>query len=122
MFKLKKVVGPFLQIVVHFRVNKYQLSSLSNRYLNHNIKYYHHTNPQRRDDALFMQRNQSTLRKQDHLKQTHKQAHDETQKISQKILAEARKIAELEIQKMALEVLSEATVIARWEQNPFYIT
>jgi ribosome-binding protein aMBF1 (putative translation factor) len=69
-----------------------------------------------------MQRNQSTLRKQDPLKQTHKQNHDETQKLSQKILAEARKIAELEIQKMALEVLSEAAVIARWEQYPFYIT
>jgi ribosome-binding protein aMBF1 (putative translation factor) len=69
-----------------------------------------------------MQSNQSTLRKHDHLKQSQKQDHDDTHALSQKILAEARKIAELEIQKMALKVLSEATVVARWEHNPFYIT
>lgn len=69
-----------------------------------------------------MQSNQSTLRKHDHLKQSQKPDHDDTQALSQKILAEARKIAELEIQKMALKVLSEATVVARWEHNPFYIT
>ena len=69
-----------------------------------------------------MQRNQSTLRKQDPLKTAQKQDHDETQALCKKILAEARKLAELEIQKMALVVLSEATAVARWEQNPFYIT
>ena len=69
-----------------------------------------------------MQRNQSTLRKQNSLKSAQKRDHDETQALCQKILAEARKLAELEIQKMALVVLSEATAVARWEQNPFYIT
>jgi hypothetical protein len=69
-----------------------------------------------------MQRNQSTLRKQDPLKTAQKQDRDETEALCQKILAEARKLAELEIQKMALVVLSEATAVARWEQKPFYIT
>ncbi len=68
-----------------------------------------------------MQRNQSTQRKQDHLKPTQQQDPNETQELSRKILAEARKIARLEIEKMALEVLCEATVVARWEQKPFYI-
>ena len=84
--------------------------------------YYRHINPHRRDDVPFMQRNQSTLRKQDPLKPAQKQERDETQALCQKILAEARKLAEREIQKMALVVLSEATAVARWEQNPFYIT
>lgn len=84
--------------------------------------YCHLINPPRRDDVLFMQRNEATLRKQAPLKPAQKQDHDETQALCQKILAEARKLAELEIQKMALVVLSEATAVARWEQNPFYIT
>ena len=84
--------------------------------------YCHLINPPRRDDVLFMQRNEAALRKQAPLKPAQKQDQDETQALCQKILAEARKLAELEIQKMALVVLSEATAVARWEQNPFYIT